>query len=412
MHMSSLQLGLIVAGILLVAGVIVYNAWQERRIRRRITSAFRKTDASLPAPASGSRVEPTLRASHNQADADDAARFAGVESNVDADTDNMRAGQAASDSADESSWALPIEMVEHAPVEADIPSPPVMAVAAHATAPGDASGPQPDRDIECIAILQPAKPLGAGALAAGLHARMGKRLRWFGRTAPGSPWVMLTSATAGEFVELAACLLLADRNGAASQAQLDTFVRVISELAPMLPAALSVPDVAAETDRAEALDRLCADVDVQVGLTVLKPEPAAISGTRLRGVAEAAGFKLAPGGRFECPQEETGAVLYTLQNVRNEPFTVDTLRASSTNGVVLVLDVPRVSDPLRAFDQMKVAAKRIAHTLEGELVDDNRRPLDDAALAAIRAQVQSATDALKACRIDPGSPRAHALFGA
>ncbi len=105
-------------------------------------------------------------------------------------------------------------------------------------------------------------------------------------------------------------------------------------------------------------------------------------------------------------------MLYTLQNVRNEPFTVETLRTSSTNGVVLVLDVPRVPDPLRAFDQMKLAAKRIAHTLDGELVDDNRRPLDDAALAAIRQQVQIAADALKACHIDPGSPRAQALFGA
>jgi ZipA, C-terminal FtsZ-binding domain len=309
----------------------------------------------------------------------------------------------------DSPWSPPIEIVDHAPDYDDVPAAPVATT--YATAPADTTGPQPDRDIECMVILQPAKPLGAGALAAGLHARMGKRLRWFGRTAAGSPWVMLHSATPGEFVEIAACLLLADRNGAASHAQLDTFVRVISELAPMLPAALSVPDVAAETDRAEALDRLCADVDVQIGLTVLKPEPASIPGTRLRGVAEAAGFRLASGGRFEWPQEETGAILYTLQNVRNEPFTVDTLRASATNGVVLVLDVPRVSDPLRAFDQMKLAAKRIALTLGGELVDDNRRPLDDTALAAIRQQVQIAADALKVCRIDPGSPRAQALFG-
>ena len=64
--------------------------------------------------------------------------------------------------------------------------------------------------------------LGSGALAAGLHARVGKRLRWFGRVAPASPWVMLHAATQGEFVELAACLLLADRNGAASHAQLET----------------------------------------------------------------------------------------------------------------------------------------------------------------------------------------------
>jgi len=147
-------------------------------------------------------------------------------------------------------------------------------------------------------------------------------------------------------------------------------------------------------------------------LTILKPELASIQGTRLRGVAEAAGFRLAPSGRFEMLQEETGTVLYAMQNVRNELFTADTLRALATNGVVLVLDVPRVGDPLRTFDQMKLAARRIAHSLGGDLVDDNRRVLDDTALATIRQQVEAAADALKACNIDPGSPRAIALFGA
>ena len=72
------------------------------------------------------------------------------------------------------------------------------------------------------------------------------------------------------FAEVAACLLLADRNGAASRPQLETFVRVMGELAPLLPAAMSAPDVEAEAERAETLDRLCADVDVQIGLTVLE----------------------------------------------------------------------------------------------------------------------------------------------
>ena len=61
---------------------------------------------------------------------------------------------------------------------------------------------------------------------------------------------------------------------------------------------------------------------------------------------------------------------------------------------------------------MKLAARRIAHSLGGDLVDDNRRVLDDTALATIRQQVEAAADALKACNIDPGSPRAIALFGA
>src|SRR3982750_1386236 len=62
--MTSLQLGLIAAGVLLVLGVLVYNWLQERRVRRRIRDAFAPRDgaavsAAGTAPAAGSRVEPT-----------------------------------------------------------------------------------------------------------------------------------------------------------------------------------------------------------------------------------------------------------------------------------------------------------------------------------------------------------------
>ena len=65
--MSSLQLGLIVAGVALVVGVLIYNWWQERRVRRRIREAFHDAGASAsgtaPRVTSGrgaERVEPTL----------------------------------------------------------------------------------------------------------------------------------------------------------------------------------------------------------------------------------------------------------------------------------------------------------------------------------------------------------------
>jgi FtsZ-interacting cell division protein ZipA len=63
------------------------------------------------------------------------------------------------------------------------------------------------------------------------------------------------------------------------------------------------------------------------------------------------------------------------------------------------------------FDQMRMTAKRLAQTLEAVLVDDNRRPLDDAALAAIRTQVQATATALREAHIDPGGQRALRLFG-
>jgi FtsZ-interacting cell division protein ZipA len=105
-------------------------------------------------------------------------------------------------------------------------------------------------------------------------------------------------------------------------------------------------------------------------------------------------------------------VLFTLQNLRPDPFSAETLRLTATNGVVFLLDVARLPDPVRVFDQMKLAARRLAATLGAELVDDNRRPLDDAALAAIREQVDTAADALRTVHIEPGSARALALFSA
>ncbi|MCC6870428.1 MAG: hypothetical protein IT522_16565 [Burkholderiales bacterium] len=393
--MSPLQLALIAAGILLVAAVIVYNWWTLRAARRR---------ASLPRPtaaaavAAGQRVEPTLRVGD---------ALAGTRKDATA-TSRTSPSTEGPDRFD-----LPQDVIEH-----DGPSPASDAATTAAPAtprgvPGDAAAlRKPDPEIECIVTLQPAQAVGVGTVAAGLHARLGKRLRWFGRSEPNASWQALTADTRGEFVELVACLLLADRNGATSRAQLDSFVRVMNELAPHLPAAMSVPDVAAEAERAEALDRLCADVDVQVGLTILSGAAAGLSGTKLRGVAEAAGFHLAADGRFEWTNEDTGAVVCSLQNLRNEPFTAETLRGLATHGVVLVLDVPRVTDPPRAFDQMKLAAKRVAATLGAELVDDNRRPLDDSALAAIRGQVDAAVAALRQSGIEPGSARALALFGA
>ncbi|HYR01109.1 MAG TPA: cell division protein ZipA C-terminal FtsZ-binding domain-containing protein [Casimicrobiaceae bacterium] len=397
--MSSLQLGLIVAGVALVVGVLIYNWLQERRVRRRIREAFHEAGAPASAPprvAAGrgaERVEPTL----GQLDA--------------AAAPPPRPAHVADPAldADDPAYEPPVDVQARLPTELDggeeavtPPAPPPSV---------DRNVRVPDADIECIVSLQPVRPVSAGAVAAGLHARIGKPLRWFGRRSPDAPWQLLKSDTAGEFSEIVACLLLADRGGAASKALIDAFARLAGSVASSLPAAFVPPDSAREAARAEALDRLCADLDVQIGLTVLKTGGATIAGTRLRGVAEAAGFRLGEGGRFEWVQEDTGAVLYSLANFRPEAFTLEALRSASTPGAVFLLDVPRVADPARVFDQMKLAAKRMAHTLDAVLVDDNRRPLDDAALASIREQVQATAAALTEVNIAPGSPRAMALFG-
>ena len=400
--MSTLQLGLIIAGVLLVIGVIVYNQWQERRLKRR---AMPDAPVDLRASRAAERVEPTLAATTVAPAADDAVPVfrggADTASDFEPPVDVVAApadgGEAVgSDAYASSDISTPVAHASLAPSRAQTVRQPSM----------------PDHEIECLIPLQAAQPVPVAAISGGLNARIGKAVRWFGRADARSDWQRLAHDTPGRFGEIVACLLLADRNGAASRAQIDTFIRVVGDIAPTLPAAFSPPDVAQEVARAESLDRLCAELDVQIGLTVQKPDAGSIAGTRLRGVAEAAGFRLAPGGRFEFAHEETGAVLYTLQNLRPDPFTVESLRLTATNGVVFLLDVARTADPVRTFDQMKLAAKRMAKTLGGQLVDDNHRPLDDAAFAVIREQVDGAAEALRTVHIEPGSARALALFSA
>jgi hypothetical protein len=405
---SSLQIGLIVAGVVLVVAVIVYNHWQERRVQRN-AAKLPERDVDLRMSRAQQRVEPTLGTR------DVAALPSGGQAAV--------RGDAEGDSPFEVPGAvipLPADMIDDAGAASEVRDASALVDNASIASAGlgaarSVSGraaPVPDHEIECLIPLQPAAPVAVGALGDALRARVGKPLRWFGRADARSDWQLLAPDTAGRFAEIVACLLLADRNGAATRAQVDAFVRIVGDIAPTLPAPFTPPDIGSEVTRAESLDRLCAELDVQIGLTVQKPDPGSIPGTRLRGVAEAAGFRLGPGGRFEYMQEETGAVLYTLQNLRPDAFTAESLRLTATNGVVFLLDVARSADPPRTFDQMKLAAKRMAKTLGAELVDDNQRPLDDAAFATIREQVSDAADALRAVHIEPGSPRALALFSA
>src|SRR5690349_20952602 len=256
MHSMSTQLAVIIAGILFVAGVWIFNRWQERRVRRRMSAAARPADA----PGDADRVEPTLAGAMPAAESTRAAARPPAE-------------------LPDAPFTIPMDDVTVAVTDTDdfeaaeaqtaYEVPP----AAVAAASPRAAGPQPDPDIESIVAFAPSQPVVAEQLGPGLHARLGKPLRWFGRVRSEAPWQLVTDDSQQRYAELCACLLLADRNGPVSQGQMGAFLRAAGEVASAIDARAHVPDAAAELQRAEALDKLCADLDVQIGLTLLKPEP-------------------------------------------------------------------------------------------------------------------------------------------
>ena len=121
--------------------------------------------------------------------------------------------------------------------------------------------------------LQPARPVTAGALAAGLAcaAREAAALVRPPRT-QGSPWQLLKSDTVGRVFRdrrvPAACR--PRRRGDARRCSTRFVARRSAISRRRCRRAVDAPDAAGEAARAEALDRICADLDVQIGLTLLK----------------------------------------------------------------------------------------------------------------------------------------------
>src|ERR1051325_5983102 len=154
-----------------------------------------------------------------------------------------------------------------------------------------------------------------------------------------------------------AALQMVSRNGVVSEGDLVEFRTQLETLVAAHGGKVSGPPMR------EALDRVCADVDVQIALHVLEPA-------------------------------ET--------SIRHEGFSV----GQRADGVTLMLDVPRTPDLSRSYAAMVEAARRLG----GRLVDDNGNSLDERALAAIGVEVESIRNRLVEVGIEPGSPLALRLF--
>ena len=380
--MSTLQIGLLVVGAILVLAVWGYNWWQERKIRQRMDAAFNTEadPATVPPPRElRERIEPAMSRGGHDHDEPSYARM-----------------PAAADTPPPEPEPVVEEIVTDGPDEAGTP-----------LSNEPAGGELPDPDVECVARLQAMQTIPGVVLMDAVEYRYAKPCRWIGRQ-PSGAWSPVRDAES--YTEVAACLSLVDRSGALNEQGYHAFRQVIEQLAQGLPAAYVIPDAAEEMKRAAALDAFCADVDVQIGLNLMRKDGGRWTGTRLRGVAEASGFRLNGGGQLDYLSEETGELLFRMQNREDQPLLAESMKLLSTGGVTLLLDVPRVADPVRAYDQMRALSKRLAVTLDAELVDDNSRPLTDAGLSTIRSQLSGVQQTMRAKGIEPGGARALRLF--
>lgn len=416
---NDLQLGLILIGAVVILGVVLYNWMQQRRYRQRIRQEAAQTyrDPLTESPAQAGITQKL------------AGRASPVEPRIDPAV--LPEPQIAPAEAAEQP-VIGEEAGDSQPVqEASVPDTETRVEENIATGASDSNPSLTGRSEDSndrhdyVVCIDSAAPVAVSELIDLLQRRFdfGKPLRWFGSRTADEPWEAI-NLEAGDvrdsaplrpdlagLTRLKGCLQLTDRSGPVSEVNLSEFRDVVQNFATYIKATAVCPDIRQAYMRAVELDRFCADVDVMIGVNIISKDGGAYTGTKIRGLAEAAGFRLEPkaGGGFRYGNEH-GVVLFSIANQEAALFTAESMRTLTTRGITFLLDVPRTPDGERSFDQMVHIARNFAATLGGIMVDDNRVPLSDNAISKIRQQLGGIQAAMKAYGIPPGDDIALRLF--
>jgi len=389
---SDLQIGLLVIGVLVVAGVIAYNKIQELRLHRRSQAQF------------GARHRDTLvsgdeRAGSSRSDApfveDGSDHGRSIDHVlVDATLDDL----APVDQTSAGTAPAPEESAKVEPLQtASIPTP---------------GGPRILEDaIDYIVSMDfPTATPGAVILEQAetmAHEALRRPMHWESFDPALGEWEQVNPHK--RYRRIRAGMQLANRAGPATEADLGAFCLALQEIAMALGGEFDPPDIEDAARRAAEIDRFCADVDVQVGLNVVASESETFPGTKIRALAESAGMQYGKDGRFHRVAD-SGADLYGLANLEPMPFHSETMRTLATQGVTVLLDVPRAPPAAATFRAFLDFARKAEQSLGGTLVDDNRKPINQAELDSIAMQLEAIHKTMSARGIVPGGPLALRLF--
>lgn len=389
--MSDLQISLIIIGIIVIAGVVVFNWLQQLRYRRNMQAAFdhKHDDILLDEKNTEDpfqRIEP---------------KFNKVQQDPQLDTFEQK--------------ELPFNESPKVSTPSTVHTT-SSTFQSHITSSPSTTSPLLDYDSNTnyIVNIRSESTIPNTHIAKLLQRKFdfGKPVFWLGQPDKDEPWEEITNESnvdSDGYGHIKGCLQLADRAGPISEVNLSKFRDLVLDFASQTQATVECPDIVSTHEKAVALDKFCADVDVMIGINIISKDDGAFVGTKIRALAEASGFKLESDGLFKY-RDDSNHILFTLSNYESSPFLPENIKSLTTHGVTFLLDVPRVAQGERVFDQMTHLAKIFSNTLGGIMVDDNRVPLSDSGIQRSKQQLIEIQNAMKKNHIIAGSPSALRLF--
>jgi ZipA, C-terminal FtsZ-binding domain len=359
--MSDLQLALLATGAVLIAAVVAYNIWQERRAHHRAEKTFGHAAGDALFEETAGRREPTL-------------------------------GSIPASDADEPVLA---RNAAHPP----IPAPDALDAPASSAA-------EVSSRVDTVAVILADDPMMSEQLGALVEAlgRHGTPVLIEGIV--DEQWHPVDASPRRSWRELRVGLQLASRKGAVLEDEIEAFNRSIADFAAAVNAVSQREAPSAAAARAREIDQFCADADIEVAVNVIGQFGATFALSRVQQIALEHGLALTASGelvRFAAD----GAPQFVIRRFEDPTAKPSTI---SLTGITFALDVPHVADGPGVLADMVALAEAFAATLGGQLVDDNRRPLTEHGIASIRRSLERVFHDMEAHGIPAGSALARRLF--
>ncbi len=204
-------------------------------------------------------------------------------------------------------------------------------------------------------------------------------------------------------------VLLANRSGPLNAIEYSEFVQGVQRVAEKLDLSVETPEMNDVLGQAKALDEQLAKLDMQMVIHIVANAASWPVETFARAAVEA-GFAHRANGRFVYYR--SGAEIFHMQAVDGEGRALSALPGSSGQAAALSItfDVPRAPEIENPFYTLMTVARTLAIRLGATIVDDHRRPVTDAAVAQVEAQLKPLYAQMRALGVEAGSPKALRLF--
>jgi len=436
--MSTLQIGLAIAGGVVLAGVVAHSTWTSRKNKPRQAEPLPQNEATLSTPAAVAQepsfdvpVEPAFEHAPTSTPAT-AVAMDNLPLSHDPVSDLARSMM---QEATLHAQRVPneAELARIAADQARVAQQHAARVAQHtAPTPSPSLAPMIDKVMDGVAspeLLQPEKrpsldalidvmasieiehPISGEAVLTALPTtrRVGSKLfNLEGLNAETGLWEYPRSSQ--RYSAFQAGVQLANRMGPLNEIEFSEFVLKTQTFADAINGAPEFPDMIEEVARARELDGFASAHDAQLSFT-LKAVKAAWSPGYVQQNAARLGFVagVIP-GRMVVPAPTVGlppilGLVFDTQAAMSEDPAQSAIRE-----ITLSLDVPQVDRNEEPFARMIQTAHELARVMDGAVTDDNGQPLSEAAVGAIARDLMALYNTLDARDLSAGSPQARRLF--